>query len=68
MRRTAVMAIQELSKSRCNEEGTMMKSAPRLLVLMAVVLTVAGLCGGWKWGGSPQSGSVAPAVTTSAAR
>jgi hypothetical protein len=46
----------------------MMKSAPRLLVLMAVVLTVAGLCGGWKWGGAPQSGSVAPAVTASAAR
>ena len=33
----------------------MKKSALRLLVLMAVVLTVAGLGGGWKWGGSPSS-------------
>jgi hypothetical protein len=34
-----------------------LKSAVRLLVLMAVVLTVAGLCGGWKWGDSPYVGA-----------
>jgi len=26
-----------------------MKSAVRLLILMAVTVTVAGLLGGWKW-------------------
>ena len=39
-----------------------MKSALRLLILMAVVLTVAGLCGGWKWGGSTPSRSTAADV------
>jgi hypothetical protein len=27
-----------------------MKSALRLLIPMAVIVTVAALCGGWKWG------------------
>jgi hypothetical protein len=43
----------------------MLKSVLRLLVLMAVVLTVAGLCGGWKWGGS-SSGSAAAGVYAAA--
>ena len=27
-----------------------MKLASKLLILMAILVTVAGLCGGWKWG------------------
>ena len=37
-----------------------MKSALRLLILMAVIVTVAGLCGGWKWGSpTPFTGAAA---------
>ena len=35
----------------------MKKSMQRPLILMAVVLTVAGLGGGWKWGDSSYRGS-----------
>ena len=45
----------------------MLKSALRLLILMAVIVTVAALLGGWKWGGSPAPAGAAPAVVTSAA-
>jgi hypothetical protein len=45
----------------------MKKLAPRLLILISVVATVAGLCGGWKWGdGSVYHGAAAAAVRTSA--
>jgi hypothetical protein len=30
-----------------------MKLALKLLALTAIVVTVAGLCGGWKWGATP---------------
>ena len=30
-----------------------MSLALRLLILMAILVTVAGLCGGWKWGATP---------------
>jgi hypothetical protein len=30
-----------------------MKLAPKLLILMAILVSVAGLCGGWKWGATP---------------
>jgi hypothetical protein len=36
-----------------------MKSALRLLILMAVIVTVAALCGGWKWGSPTPSSSTA---------
>ena len=35
----------------------MTKCKQRLLILMAVVVTVAGLGGGWKWGDSSYRGS-----------
>lgn len=44
-----------------------MKSAVRLLILMAVTVTVAGLLGGWKWDRPTPSGSSAPAVYASVA-
>ena len=39
-----------------------MKSALRLLILMAVTVTVAGLLGGWKWDKPTPSGGTAAAV------
>ena len=30
-----------------------MKLALKLLILTAIVVIVAGLCGGWKWGATP---------------
>ena len=38
-----------------------MKSALRLLILMAVIATVAALGGGWKWGSPVPSGTAAGA-------
>ena len=45
----------------------MLKSALRLLILMAVIVTVAALLGGWKWGDSAPTKGATPAVVTSAA-
>ena len=42
-----------------------MKSALRLLILMAVTVTVAGLVGGWKWGSRRRTGGTAAAVYAS---
>ena len=36
-----------------------MKLALKLLILMAIVVIVAGLCGGWKWGATPSRTSAA---------
>ena len=36
-----------------------MKLAPKLLILMAIVVTLAGLCGGWKWGATPNRATAA---------
>ncbi|MGZ4409877.1 MAG: hypothetical protein ACXVY6_14010 [Gaiellaceae bacterium] len=44
-----------------------MKSALRLLILMAVTVTVAGLLGGWKWDRPTPSGSTPAAVSVSVA-
>jgi hypothetical protein len=44
-----------------------MKSALRLLILMAVTVTVAGLLGGWKWDSPRPSSSTAAAVYASVA-
>jgi hypothetical protein len=41
------------------EEGIEMKSALRLLILMAVTMTVASLLGGWKWDSPPPSHTAA---------
>ena len=30
-----------------------MKLAPKLLILMVIIVTVAAVCGGWKWGSTP---------------
>ena len=30
-----------------------MSLALKLVVLMAILVAVAGLCGGWKWGATP---------------
>ena len=42
-----------------------MSLALKLLILMAILTTVAGLCGGWKWGAAPNrttaAGVYAPA-------
>ena len=41
-----------------------MSLALKLLILMAILATVAGLCGGWKWGAAPNrtaAGVYAPA-------
>jgi hypothetical protein len=40
-----------------------MKLAPKLLILMAILLTVAGLCGGWKWGATPNRTAAADVHT-----
>jgi hypothetical protein len=42
--------------------GIEMKSALRLLILMAVTVTVAGLLGGWKWDKPTPSGGTAATV------
>jgi hypothetical protein len=39
--------------------GNAMKLALKLLILMAIVVIVAGLCGGWKWGATPSRTSAA---------
>ena len=44
-----------------------MKSALRLLILMAVIVTVAGLLGGWKWDSPKPSGSTTAAAYASVA-
>ena len=44
-----------------------MKSVLRLLILMAVTVTVAGLLGGWKWDGPTPSSGTAAAVYASVA-
>ena len=44
-----------------------MKSALRLLILMAVAMIVAGLLGGWKWDHPTPSGSTPAAVSASVA-
>jgi hypothetical protein len=41
-----------------------MKSALRLLVLMAVIVTVAALGGGWKWGSPAPSGAPGSATVS----
>ena len=30
-----------------------MKLTLKLLIVIAILVTVAGLCGGWKWGATP---------------
>jgi hypothetical protein len=32
-----------------------MRPALKLLILMAVIVTVAALCGGWKWAAKPKA-------------
>jgi hypothetical protein len=44
-----------------------MKSALRLLILMAVTMTVAALLGGWKWDRPTPSGNTPAAVSASVA-
>jgi hypothetical protein len=59
LRRVAVVAIETLYTAGCTRRGTVTKLALRLLILMAVVGSVAALCGGWKWDGATYHGASA---------